>query len=80
MVVTLDNVLQINKEYRFTFSIKKKISLIQCYTQSQKIGIPNNLKKGNNIILWGMNRICLVYASGILTSGDHVREYLVLSF
>lgn len=52
MVVTLDDVLQVNKEYRFTFSIKKKYILFSAYdtfikyTQSPKIGMPNNLKKG----------------------------------
>ena len=38
------DVLQINKEYRYTFSIKNYDTFIR-YTQGQKIGMPNNLKK-----------------------------------
>jgi hypothetical protein len=68
MVVSLDDVLQINKEYRFTFSIKKNISYSVHTTPSsstlkvQRLECQIILKKEKNIICWGMNRICLVYA------------------
>lgn len=70
MVVTLDDVLQVNKEYRFTFNIKKKYILFSAYdtfikyTQSPKIGMPNNLKKGKKHNMLGyeedMSCLCLM--------------------